>query len=129
MEGVAMEVKKNIEVFASLGVKPADLRITGGGSRSDVWNQIMADVIGIPCGRGDLEESTAVGASVLAAYGAGEYTDIAKAADEMATMTNVWNPNPEHTAKYAELYRISGKIYQQLQGANLYADLAKFAKK
>jgi D-xylulose kinase len=129
MEGVAMEIKKNIDVFASLGVKPTDLRITGGGSRSGVWNQIIADVLGMPCGRGDLEESTAVGAAILASYGAGEYTDIAKAADEMANITNIWNPKPENTAKYAELYRISGKLYQQLQNADLYADLAKFAKK
>lgn len=124
MESVAFEVRKNVEVFATLGLKPADLRVTGGGSRSDLWNQIMADVLGIQCGRGDLEESTAVGASILAAYGAGEYPDLTKAADEMANITNVWNPNTENKAKYDKLFHINKKIYQVLQASNIYHELA-----
>ncbi len=124
MEGVAFEVKKNIKIFASLGLNPADLRITGGGSRSDLWNQIMADVLGMQCGRGDLEESTAVGASILAAYGAGEYSDLAKAADEMANITNIWNPNPQNTTKYDKLFGINEEIYNALQSNQIYQKLA-----
>ncbi len=127
MEGVAMEVRKNIEVFKTLGLNPQDLRITGGGSRSPLWNQIMADVIGLKCGRGDLEESTAVGAAILATYGAGEYSDLAKAADEMANITQVWNPNPDNFQKYDKLYSISKKLYAQINSGDLYSELADFA--
>lgn len=126
MEGVAMEVRKNIDVFKTLGLNPQDLRITGGGSRSSLWNQIMADVLGIPCGRGDLEESTAVGAAILATYGAGEYSDITKAADNMANITNVWNPQPSHFEKYNHLYDVSKKIYEQIELGRIYQDLAQF---
>ena len=88
LEGVSFEIKKNINVFASLGVIPEEMRVTGGESRSDLWNQIMADILGIRCGRGDIEESTAVGAAILATYGAGEFDDIEKAADQMANITH-----------------------------------------
>jgi D-xylulose kinase len=128
LEGVAMEVKKNVNVFADLGTTPQEMRITGGGSRSGLWNQIMADVLGIPCGRGDLEESTAVGAAILATFGAGEFSDISKAADEMANITQVWKPNQENKKKYTALFSIAEKVYKSLQDAGLYAELAKFAK-
>ena len=84
----------------------------------------MADVLGMPCGRGDLEESTAVGASILAAYGAGEYSDLAKAADEMANITNIWNPNPQNTTKYDKLFGINEEIYNALQSNQIYQKLA-----
>ncbi|MHA2000792.1 MAG: xylulokinase [Promethearchaeota archaeon] len=128
MEGVAMEVKKNVDVFSSLGLKPADLRITGGGSRSSIWNQIMADILGIPCGRGDLEESTAVGAAILASYGAGEFEDLSEAADKMANITNIWNPNLENSDYYSNLYKISKELYAAINSAGIYSQIANLKK-
>ena len=55
LEGVAFEVRKNIEIFKDLGIAPEELKLTGGGSRSDLWNQIMADVLGITCVRNVIE--------------------------------------------------------------------------
>lgn len=128
LEGVAMEVKKNVNVFSSLGVKPGEMRITGGGSRSDLWNQIMADVLGIPCGRGELEESTAVGAAILATFGVGEYKDIVVAAESMANITKIWKPQLDNQKKYKELFGIAEKLYESLNKAHLYEELAKFSK-
>jgi D-xylulose kinase len=128
MEGVAMEVKKNVNVFKSLGSNPQEMRITGGGSRSDLWNQIMADVLGIPCGRGDLEESTAVGAAILATYGAGEFQDIAKAADEMANINQIWKPELNNMAKYEKLFGVAEKLYATIDATSIYKDLAQFMK-
>lgn len=125
LEGVAMEVRKNIEIFTELGLTPQDIRITGGGSRSDLWNQIMADVLGIPCGRGDLEESTAVGAAILATYGSGEFSDLSKTADSMANITNIWNPSKDKFDFYSKLYLINKKIYNQINSIELYQDLNK----
>ena len=126
LEGVAMEIKKSLNVFQSLGMRPSEMRVTGGGSRSNLWNQIMADVLGIPCGRGELEESTAVGASILASYGAGEFNDLVKAAENMANISKRWTPNPSNTDKYAKLFEISEKLYDKINCAGLYDELAKF---
>jgi D-xylulose kinase len=124
LEGVSMEVLKNINVFKTLGLSPKEMRITGGGSRSNLWNQIMADVLGINCGRGELEESTAVGAAILATYGAGEFKDISIAADEMANITKIWTPNSENNKKYQKLFAITEKLYKSINDANIYNDLA-----
>ena len=126
LEGVAFEVKKNLEIFQSLGISPSELRLTGGGSRSSLWNQIMADVLNITCVRGELEESTAVGAAILAAYGAGAFTDISKAAQKMSHFPHKWNPQPENTQKYEKLFSLSKKIYAALNEAGLYTGLKKF---
>lgn len=128
MEGVAMEVKKNVHVFQSLGANPQELRVTGGGSRSSLWNQIMADVLGIRCGRGELEESTAVGAAILATYGAGEFKDMSKAADEMANITKFWNPIPDNVKKYGRLFLTAEKLYRILDENKIYTELAQSLK-
>ena len=125
MEGVAFEVRINLEVFREQGSTPQELRVTGGGSRSDIWNQIMADVCGIPIKRGELEESTAIGAAILAAYGTGQFTDIKTAANKIAIMSKVWEPNAPTRQKYDDLYKLSRKLITTLAEANIYVELEK----
>ncbi|TFG20845.1 MAG: xylulokinase [Promethearchaeota archaeon] len=123
MEGVAYEVRKNIEVFNELGSKISELRVTGGGSRSNVWNQIMADVLNIPCGRGELEESTAVGAAILASYGVGDYKNIVDAAENIAVMSKKWTPEPEAVEKYEKLYKLTKTLYSRIADSRIWEDL------
>ncbi|MHA1819335.1 MAG: xylulokinase [Promethearchaeota archaeon] len=120
MEGVAFEVRKNIEVFESLGNKINELRVTGGGSRSPIWNQIMADVLNIQCGRGELEESTAVGAAILASYGVGDYKSLINAAENLSHVNKIWTPIPEHVKIYDKLYSVNKELYDVINNAGLY---------
>jgi len=112
-----------LEIFRELGSNPADLRVTGGGSRSDIWNQIIADACHIPLKRGDFEESTAIGAAILAAYGTGQYQDVQAAANSIAIMTKEWDPDSNHERKYDEMYELSRKLYALLDSADLYREL------
>jgi len=123
LEGVGYEVKKIIEVFQELGSTIAELRVTGGGSRSNIWNQIMADILNIPCGRGELEESTAVGAAILASYGVGDYKDIVDAAENIAIMSKKWTPHPESTEKYQKLYQTAKKLYSTIADTGIWEEL------
>ena len=120
LEGVAFEVRKNIEVFKDIGINPKELKLTGGGSRSDFWNQIYTDVLGIPCIRNVIEESTSLGAAILAASGAGIYPDIARAAENLCKIDKKWNPNEEHHKFYEIIYNFSYEIYNFLNDKNLY---------
>jgi xylulokinase len=128
MEGVCYEVKKSVKVFQQLGVQIAEMRITGGGSRSELWNQIMADVLGIKCGRGEMEESTAVGAAILAAYGAGEYKDLAVAAENIAHINKFWNPNPEAVKIYDKTFKIAEQLYETINKTNIYRELSEITE-
>ncbi|MHA1669026.1 MAG: FGGY-family carbohydrate kinase [Promethearchaeota archaeon] len=120
LEGVAYEVKKNILVFKSLGIEPKELKITGGGSRSDLWNQIYADVLGITCVRNIVEEATSLGAAILAAYGAGLFPDISKAAENICKIDKRWFPNENHFELYDKIFSFSNKLYSNLSENELY---------
>ena len=120
LEGVAYEVKKNIEVFKALEIEPKELLLTGGGSRSDFWNQVYADVLGITCVRNIIEEATSLGAAILAAAGAGLFPDIAKAAENLCKVDKKWVPNEDRHAYYDKIYQFSNELYNSLQNKNMY---------
>ncbi len=120
LEGVAYEIKKNIDVFKELGIEPKELLLTGGGSRSDLWNQIYADVLGITCVRNIIEEATSLGAAILAASGAGLFPDIAKAAENLCKVDKKWIPNENRHAFYNKLYNFSSKLYNFLREQEFY---------
>ncbi|MFX1417913.1 MAG: FGGY-family carbohydrate kinase [Promethearchaeota archaeon] len=120
LEGVAFEIRKNIEVFRELGIEPKELMLTGGGSRSDLWNQIYADVLGITCVRNVIEESTSLGAAILAAAGAGIFPDISKAAENLCKLDKKWIPNNNRHKKYEKIYNFSYKMYELINSKNLY---------
>src|SRR5206468_10232745 len=48
VEGITMGLGYGMKRIIDLGVDPTELRLTGGGSRSAVWQQIVADVFGYP---------------------------------------------------------------------------------
>jgi len=120
LEGVVFEVRKNIEVFKELGITPKELKLTGGGSRSDLWNQIMADVLGITCVRNIIEEATSLGAAILAASGAGIFPDIAKAAENLCKVDKKWVPDTKRHETYEKLYNFSSELYSTLNSKNFY---------
>ena len=123
LEGVAFELRKNIEVFKEIGIDPKELKLTGGGSRSDLWNQIYADVLGITCVRNVIEEATSLGAAILAASGAGIFPDIVKAAENLCKIDKKWNPNVERQKIYEKLYRYSSELYTILEKNKMYMKL------
>lgn len=120
LEGVAFEIKKNIDVFKNLGIEPKELMLTGGGSRSDFWNQIYADVLGITCVRNVIEESTSLGAAILAASGAGIFPDISKAAENLCKVDKKWIPNDNNTKFYDKMSKFAFEVYKLLNDNKIY---------
>ncbi|KKN27239.1 hypothetical protein LCGC14_0866730, partial [marine sediment metagenome] len=128
LEGVAFEIRKNIEVFKETGINPKELRVTGGGSRSNFWNQIYADVLGIPCVRNVIEEATSLGAAILAASGAGLFPDISKAAENLCKVDKKWVPNEDRFKIYEKIYEYSYEIYNFLENNGFYKKLSNLTK-
>ncbi|MHA1476986.1 MAG: FGGY-family carbohydrate kinase [Promethearchaeota archaeon] len=120
LEGVAFEVKKNIEVFSELGITPKELKLTGGGSRSDFWNQIFSDVLGITCVRNVIEEATSLGAAILAATGAGLFSDVVSAAENICKVDKKWIPDLNRQNIYSKIYSLSNELYSILNEKNFY---------
>ena len=112
MEGVAFSLRDGLEIMRELGVPDSTVRVVGGGARSDLWCQIMADVFARPIVRAQVDEGPAYGAALLARVTAG----IATNTSTEATMggETVAEPDSARVAAYDALYDIYAPLYGAL---------------
>lgn len=103
LEGVAFGVRARLETLERASVRPAELRVSGGAAQIALWNQIKADVTGIPVVRIP-GGSTAAGTAMLAGLGAGVYTDVKEAVEAIYRPGPVAEPDPRHRGRYDDLY-------------------------
>ena len=68
VEGVTLGLAYGLRRFRELAIVPAEIRLTGGGSKSAVWRQIAADVLGVPTVALGVTEGAALGAAIHAAW-------------------------------------------------------------
>jgi sugar (pentulose or hexulose) kinase len=113
-EGVGLSV---YDCFSAIPSPIESLRLTGGGARSAVWCQIVADCLDQVCQVPNGEETTAKGAAMLAGVAAGLYADYRQAVDRTVRVERTYAPDPQRVAKYRELYRLYRRIREDLQGA------------
>jgi len=115
LEGVAYGLKDAFALIAQAGL-PAEVeaRISGGGARSPIWQQIIADVLGVPLVNVNTTEGGAFGAALLAMVGAGAYSDVASACD--ATIQTGQRVEPGGSAAYyAQQHATYQALYPALQ--------------
>ena len=106
LEGICLEYRLSIEgIVASSGERVDEHVVLGGGSRSALWCQILADVVRAPVRRAASADATNLGAAILAAVAAGWYVDAAAAAAAMTSTTESFQPDPEAATAYDRLYR------------------------
>jgi xylulokinase len=101
LQGVAFA---NRDLLSRAGVPFAQVVLCGGGSRSDVWCQIRADVLGVPVQRSDVTEPGLVGAAACAWVGLGRHPDFMAAQAAMAGRRQVFHPDPVRQRGYDALF-------------------------
>lgn len=116
LESVAYGGRMIIESFESAGVYPKELYVCGGGSSSDLWLQIHADIIGIPIVRTEVKQSAALGAAICAATGAGIYKNLSEASKNMVQFERTFKPNGDNSRIYGFYYKLYKKSCEQLAG-------------
>jgi xylulokinase len=105
LEGVALSLADCARAMTASGLALGELRIIGGGARSALWRQIVADVLGRPLLVPALSDASA-GAALLAGVGAGVFRDPADAARQSVAVTATVTPDPIRTAGYAEILEL-----------------------
>lgn len=116
LEGVAFGLKDGLDLMTSAGTPiPAQIRASGGGVRSELWRQILADVLDTEVATVATAEGAAFGAAVLAAVGAGWFTDVAEAVDAVVRVVPAAEPGPDRS-RYAELHGRYQALYPALAG-------------
>ncbi len=110
LEGITLEMKWNLAILENAGLKMQKLRAHGGGSQSEKWMQIKADILGVPLTTMRVTEATCMGAALLAGGGAG-FFDPAKMSRKWARPIRTFRPRPKHTAFYEERFALYKRIY------------------
>jgi len=116
MESVAFMVRRNIALLQESGMSVSEIRALGGGARSGLWNQIKADVTGVPFVTLESAESACLGAAILAGTGSGIWTDIGQACSRVVKIKDRFLPDPRITAVYDTVYSQYISLYDHLTG-------------
>ena len=114
LEGGAYAVLDNMEVFTKRGLEIKEIRITGGGARSKLWRQIMADVLGVPLKKPSTVETATLGAAILAGCGAGIYESPRLAAKRFVRVEDTEKPRAKQHKMYVKYFELFKKIYESL---------------
>jgi xylulokinase len=128
LEGVSYGLNDSLSLMRKLGIDPSEIILSGGGSRSTLWKQMLADVFSTPCAMVNALEGAAYGAAILAAVGVGGFTTVAEACNAFIQKTETVNPGPEQEI-YNQCYPIYRTLYPSLkkQFAQIAETTAKIA--
>jgi L-xylulokinase len=106
LEGVVFGHRWHVERLRAAGACFDEAVLSGGGSRSQIWPQIFADVLAVPVSIARSHETGALGAAIAAGTGIGLFTDFGAGAASMVTIERHYRPNPALAELYDQRYRI-----------------------
>ena len=116
LEGVAFGLRDSFELMKQAGQKEINqVRVSGGGARSLLWRQILADVFGAELVTVNTTEGAAYGAALLAGVGAGLWPDVDSACQATVRLTGSTVPQPAEQAAYEKYYALYRQLYPALK--------------
>jgi xylulokinase len=116
LEGVACGLRDSFELIKSAGLTEiTQVRVSGGGARSSLWRQILADVLDVELVTVNTAEGAAYGAALLAGVGAGVWPDVDDACRASVKQTGVTTPQPQVVTGYEGLYALYRRLYPDLK--------------
>ncbi|NCF66899.1 MAG: xylulokinase [Chloroflexi bacterium] len=116
LEGVAFGLRDSFELMREAGLASVEqVRITGGGARSSLWRQVLADIFGVGLVTLNADEGAAYGAALLAAVGNGIWPDVPSACRQVIQVTGRTEPQHGETAVYDQRYAIYRALYPALR--------------
>ena len=111
---MAFGLRDSLELMRSAGLAPStEIRATGGGVRSVLWRQVLADVMGARIVTTSTVEGAAHGAAILAAVGAGWFPSVPEACRAVVEVGEPTEPSPQDDA-YAAAYATYRGLYPAL---------------
>jgi xylulokinase len=115
LEGVAFGLRDSLELIrGATGSSIPAIRASGGGTRSQLWRQILADVLDVPVVTTATAEGAAYGAAILAGVGAGWQSSVAGICADFVEVTSTFEPSKDR-AVYDSMYEAYGGLYPALR--------------
>ncbi|VAW11287.1 Xylulose kinase [hydrothermal vent metagenome] len=125
LEGITLDVAQGTQAMVEAGIDIDEFIAIGGGAQSALWCQMLADATARPVRVCDTVEASALGAGMIAAFGAGHFATIEDAAAAMSGSHATVHPNARAHARYADLLEIYKPVYHN--NAASFAELVAFA--
>jgi len=114
MEGVAYGMRDSVEIIREMGIPVTQIRASGGGARSALWRQIMADTSHAPMVTINVDEGPAYGAAILASVAAGLYGTVEEACDAIIREVRRVEPDSAGAAAYDKWFKEYQAAYRAL---------------
>ncbi len=115
MEGVSYSLRDSLEIIRSLGVPMKEMRVSGGGAKSALWKQILADCFNQASCTINAEQGPAYGVALLAAVGTGAYKNIEEACKATIRVVEKVPPKKPNVKVYDKHYPVYQGLYHSLK--------------
>ncbi len=118
LEGVAFGLRDGLEIARAAGMEVRSSGLSGGGARSPLWRQILANILDLELQTPETEQGPGLGGAILAAVGCGVFPDVQTAVERLVRPSQARTlPDPALTALYEERYRVFASLYPALKTA------------
>jgi xylulokinase len=115
LEGVAFSLRDSLDVLLHMGVPTDEIRMAGGGARSDLWCQIHADVLGRDVLTLSAAEGPAYGAALLAGVGLGAWPSVQQACEQTVSIAARTTPDEIDVERYRKQHGLYADLYRRLR--------------
>lgn len=111
LEGVCFSLKDCLEVVKTMNINCKKAKIIGGGAKSKIWLQMLADVMNLEIVTVNTYDGAAFGSVILAMVGCGQYKDVKTACDSIIKEVDTYTPNPDAVKIYEKKFKSYKKLY------------------
>lgn len=115
LEGVAFAIRDCVEIARAQGITVNTSTLCGGGAKSPLWREILANVLDMTLTQPQTEQGPGYGGAMLAAVACGEYATVADCTKALVRIQNETRPDPNLVAKYNARYSVWKKLYPLLK--------------
>ena len=126
MEGITFELRRTLEIVESAGCTVDVVYHNGGGARSDLWNQIKADIYQKQVQSFESSEGGILGSAILAGVAVGAYQSPSQGAQQCLRVAKTFYPNLETQERYNSLFELYKDLHDRFQSPfNHLSDITK----
>ena len=104
LEGTTFYLRQCVDSLPPTGIQITGYRAVGGGSKSDAWVQVCADILGRPFVRPRVTEAGTLGAAIMAGAGSGAFPSLEAGVQAMVALDRTFHPDPRRQALYDERF-------------------------
>jgi xylulokinase len=114
LEGVSYSLRDCVEILRDMNITTSGMLACGGGGTSAFWRQMLADLFGCPVRTAGASEGPALGAAILAGVGAGLYTSVPQACNQLLKYNEPQTPDAMNAKEYEKYYSLYRSLYPVL---------------